>query len=233
MTSVPTIGGARGIFEIFIPGLFLLLNIALVILFFPFIDDHTKDLIKEGASNTLLSLSIAVCFGYLFGVLLRLLRVEKPDIWSGKWIRKFSRRAKNTDGDYLLFVTEKFPFIEWLEDVCKYYLPKTALQFYERFWAERKRKGQNRQFFNFCKVIISSMDVISAKEIYAAEALCRYIASMFFALMIASFLIVIDIMLNLLFYSYFPIGLTAIIIPYLIAMMIILNYFRYIRIKEC
>lgn len=33
--NIPTIGGAQGIFEIFVPGMFLLLNLAVVVYLFP------------------------------------------------------------------------------------------------------------------------------------------------------------------------------------------------------
>lgn len=36
MKEVPSVGGARGIFEMFVPGVFLLINIAIVVYVGPF-----------------------------------------------------------------------------------------------------------------------------------------------------------------------------------------------------
>ena len=71
--------------------------------------------------------------------------------------------------------TEAFPYIGWVEEACRQYLPPEALQFYKKIWAKRKQVGENKQFINFCKIIISSSDERAANEIYAAEALYRVI----------------------------------------------------------
>ena len=67
--TIPTIGGARGIFEIFIPGVFLFLNLTAVVYLFPFIDEDTKNYLLSCSSNPFLSLIIIICFGYLIGVI--------------------------------------------------------------------------------------------------------------------------------------------------------------------
>ncbi|GAI26286.1 unnamed protein product, partial [marine sediment metagenome] len=52
--NIPTIGGARGIFEIFVPGVFLLLNLAVAVFLLPFIDEDTKNFFLDYASNPVL-----------------------------------------------------------------------------------------------------------------------------------------------------------------------------------
>jgi hypothetical protein len=92
--NIPTIGGARGIFEIFVPGVFLLVNLAAMVFLLPFIDEDTKSFILDSASNPVLSLVIMVCFAYLLGVILRLFRVDRADRLSASYNRFFSSRAK-------------------------------------------------------------------------------------------------------------------------------------------
>jgi hypothetical protein len=230
--NIPTIGGTRGIFEIFVPGVFLLLNIGAVLYVSPFVDEETKNLILTALSNPVSGLIVAICFGYLIGVLLRLLRVDIPDNLSAAWLRRFSKLSGRGKGQYALAVTETFPYIGWIEEVNQEYLTPNAIQFYKRVWAKRKKSGQNKQFINFCKIIIASNDERAANEIYAAEALTRYIAGMFYALTFAFILILTDVILEATFAGRFASGLAAILLAYFLAIIVIIQNFRRIRIKE-
>ncbi len=232
--NIPSIGGARGIFEYFVPGTFVLMNLGLVALLLPFVDDETREFILATADNPILILVVAVGFGYLIGVLLRLFRTEYPDKWSAAWLRKTYRLAHrdNDDNKPGLWASEDFPYIGWLEEVCKQYLSPEAESFYKKIWADRKQDGQNRQFFNFCKVLISSEDERSANEINAAEALSRYIAGMFYAVVLSFVLVLFTVVLRLVYYGQITVGLVLILLTYLAAIVIILNFFRFVRIKE-
>jgi hypothetical protein len=230
--NIPTIGGTRGIFEIFVPGVFLLLNIGGILYISPFIDQSTRAQILRFLSNPVSSLIIAICFGYLIGVLLRLLQVDIPDNLSAAWLRRFSKNARRQNGQYMLYATESFPYIEWIEEASQQYLPNNALQFYKRVWAKRKKSGSSKQFVNFCKIIVASNDELAANEIYVAEALTRYIAGMFYALSIAFILILSVAILEVYFLRQFPVGLIVILLTYLLAIIIIIENFRRIRIKE-
>ena len=205
--NIPTIGGARGIFEIFVPGVFLLLNLSAVIYLFPYTDDETRRLIASGASNPILVLVIGVGFGYLIGVLLRLFRTDLPDKWSALWLRRFDRHALEGKGRFKLYATEDFPYIGWIGESCKQYLPCEVQTFYDKVWAGRKQAGHNKQFFNFCKMMINSTDERAANEIYAAESLTRYISGMFFALVLALILIFVTVVLRYLVLGQAMIGL--------------------------
>lgn len=229
--NIPTIGGARGIFEIFVPGIFLLLNLGTVMYLFPFIDDETKQLVISSASNPVLVLVVVVSFGYLIGVILRLFRADQPDDWSARWLRRYAHH-RQSDGKPRLYVSEGFPYIGWIEEVCKLYLSSEALEFYNKTWAPRKQLKRNKQFFNFCKIMISSNDERAAGEIYAAEALSRYIAGMFYALLLAFILILITAVLRYIVLGQVMAGFIIILVAYLLAIMTILSHFRFIRIKE-
>ena len=272
--NIPTIGGTRGIFEIFVPGVFLLLNIGIVTYVFPFLDNRTREVISSITSNSILDLIIAVCFGYLIGILLRLLKTDYVDALSASWLRRYDHNAKRdlTSSDqqklaelkkqksrfpwwrwfnknnraeakrigkqietllYKGYATEEFPFIGWVEYVAEYYLPGEAFGFFKKVWKERNRGNkQNKQFFNFCKIVVTANDEKSANEIYAAEALTRYIAGMFYALLAASVLIVITFFMAGLLTSQWSTGLLVVLAAYLLAMHIIVQRFRKMRIRE-
>jgi len=229
--NIPTIGGARGIFEIFVPGMFLLLNLGAVAYMLPFADAETKNLITAIASNPALVLVIVVGFGYLVGVLLRLLRTDLPDEWSAAWIRRFQPQARNKNGEFMLWAIEDFPYIGWMGEICTLCLPPDAQVFYDSVWAKRKRVGGKKQFFNYCKVIINSKDERAAIEIYVAESLTRYISGMFYALAFSFILIFVTVLMRY-FVGQVNIGLIVILVAYLVAILEIVAHFRFIRIKE-
>jgi hypothetical protein len=229
--NVPTIGGPKGIFEIFLPGVFLLLNLGMAIFLFPFSDDETKQFIVDIGSNPALLLIIAIGFGYLFGVLLRLLRLRIPDDLSAAWLRRFHPDAR-LDGKYELWATEDFPYIRRVEQLCKQFLSSKVLDFYNEIWKDRRQDNkQNRSFFNLCKMMIYSEDERAANEIYAAEAMCRYISGMFYALVLSCGLLFSIVVLYIASGQIF-VGLIAVLCAYLCALVVIMKRFRFMRLKE-
>ncbi len=228
--NIPTIGGARGIFEIFVPGTFLLLNLGFFVYMSPFTDAETRRLIAAGATSPAIAVILAVSFGYLIGILLRLFKTDWADNASVFLLRRSKRRENPQESR--LWATEEFPYIGWIGESCKLYLSTSVRNFYDKTWGLRILKGQNKQFFNFSKVVISSKDEQAAAEIYAAEALTRYISGMFYALAFAFILFVITI-LSIYFNSgQLSGGLIFVAAAYLFAIIIILTRFKFIRIKE-
>ncbi len=231
--NIPTIGGAQGIFEIFVPGMFLLLNLAVVVYLLPFTDGETKNLLIASASNGPLILVIAITFGYLIGILLRLFSPELPDNCSTAWMRRFHRRARVSKNSFRLSVTEPFPYIEWIGEVCKQYLPLEAQDFYQKVWLNRKQpEGRNKQFFNYCKVLINSCDKMAANEIYTAESMTRYISGMFYALVLSCIALLITVIAQHILYGQAMAGLLMILLAYILCIWAIVRRFRDIRIKE-
>ena len=230
--NIPTIGGTRGIFEIFIPGVFLLANLAGVAYFAPITDQATREMLIAILSNAASGLTIAICFGYLLGILLRLLKMEVPDNISAWYLQHFSSKARLAKKQYKLYAVEQFPYIGWIGEVCKEYLPPEATAFYKKNWAGRKRDGRNKQFFNFYKLLIASCDERAAAEVYAAEALTRYIAGMFYALISANILIFITTIWVYFESGQILSGLLFILLLYSCAIFVIIQNFRRIRIKE-
>lgn len=242
--NIPTIGGARGIFDIFVPGMFLLVNLGVVVYLLPFVDDETKRLIADGASNPAVAVIVGVAFGYLIGVILRLLRPAGPDRLSAAWVgRRYRRVRRDAEGSEKghkgkkyrlpLWASEQFPYVGHLGIVCRQYIRSAeVLDFYEKTWAPSKRRGPNREFFNFCKAIIVSQDEGSAGEIYAAEALVRYMSGMFYALVVACFLFLVALVVRWIMIGQVTVGLIIMLCTYLVAIGVILRRFRFVRIKE-
>ena len=238
------LGGVRGFFAIFVPGVFLLINLLLsfFILFIDTISNNLEYLSSKGIDIDLLTnsglssqfvvLVIIISFGYFIGVLLRLLRTDFPDRLSAAWLRRFYGFAKNDDGSFKLFAVEEFPYIEWLGEVCLMYLPPQAFDFYKEMWQERNIGTRNKQFFNFVKIIVSTSKESYSVEINAAESLSRYVAGMFYALLFSFILIIFVVIFSLIRDGSVQIGLFFLLVVYLLGLIQLLAQFRLIRIKE-
>jgi hypothetical protein len=235
--NIPTIGGARGIFEIFVPGMFLLVNLGVVVYLFPFVDEETKRLITAGARDPVVALLVTVGFGYLVGVLLRLFRPDLPDKLSAAWIRGFRPRGRQGKRELGLWAREDFPYFGWIDEVCRECLGSDeALEFYGKTWGRidegREKKGLSGPFFNVCKVLVSCADEKSANEVYVAEALTRYMSGMFYALVFAFLMILVTVILRYVLDGETMVGLIIVLCFYLFAIGAILSRFRSIRAKE-
>jgi hypothetical protein len=229
----PAIGAAKGLFEIFIPGMFLLTNIGLCLYVVPWTDDDSRRLIVAAASSPVPATLIAATFGYLLGVLLRLYRCDHPDRWSAWWLRRFDKGAHGDEpGTYKLFASERFPFIGHMRIVCERSLPPAALAFYDNTWAGRVASGTNRSYFNFCKAVIASEDHRAAAEVYAAEALSRYLSGMMYALGISLLLMIGVITLQICTATRPMLLIPGLAVGYVVGIVSILMHYRMIRIKE-
>jgi hypothetical protein len=199
--NVPSVGGARGVFEILVPGVFLILNIAGLVYV---LDSKACEQLGNLFTSPALALLVVTCFGYLAGVLLRMVKSEAADLESGRWQRFAYRNKKWKQSEVDVFrarglwwvsmgdafssvFEEDFPYIKWLGISAAKYLPESASEFYARVWEPRARAdGSNTQFFNLCKTILESVDPRASATIYSAEALSRYISGALYALVICS-----------------------------------------------
>jgi len=112
-------------------------------------------------------------------------------------------------------------------------LPEEVGAFYDKTWVKRKIAGRtNKQFFNYCKTLINSIDEKSAGKMDAAEAIILYLAGMFYALVFVILLILFILPVLLIESRKIPSGLTIALIIYLLSMIKILKTFRFVRLKE-
>jgi hypothetical protein len=226
--KIPAVGGARGLFEIFVPGLFLLLNLVGTVYFLPFTDDVTKRQISAFRDAPTLALLVGIPFGYLAGVVLRLFRTDMSDRASAAFLRLYDRNAKGGERDNNRYAYEGFPYSRWFSYLTEHRLPQAAHDFYKSVWLGCPSK----QFLNFCKIVVSSSDPAAAAEIYSAESLSRYVSGMFYALAISFVLLSTLLTARLSAGVEVGIALPVLTAAYGAGLLAILANFRFIRIKE-
>lgn len=224
--------GTKGIFDIFVPGLFLLINLIVIICILPLSDNEIKKFISSYLGNPLVSFVIIASFAYLIGVILRLFPVGLTDKISQYWIKKFHKGAANEDGSFKLWAEEPFPYIKWIGFICKNNYPSKVYEFYEKIWAPMKREQHTTNFFNLIKVIINSNNEKSSIEIYSAEHLTRYMSGMFYALSLAIIALFFTIIINILYLGKINWELIIILFIYTYAIKTIISRIRFVRIKE-
>ncbi len=252
--DITAIGTARGIFEIFIPGLFLILNTVAVI--YALLGRNIADDFFGGSAENWVILAVLFFLSYLAGTIIRLFKTDIVDTCARWWLRNCPwRRRAAKSGDC---VDEEFPYIKWLGATHTFPLGKSAPEiqalneFYGKLWEPQAEGMDNRvqklAFFNFCKSMINSRCERSANEIYTAEALSRFLTGMFYSLIFslmvilagiyASFIIELIQPLNGLIQRLsrdaLPLILTfgALFLLYLALVMVILTHYRFIRIRE-
>jgi hypothetical protein len=230
METIPSIGGARGVFEIFVPGVFLLVNIAGAIYLLPSSDDSTRKQIAAVAASPALALLVAIPFGFLAGVVLRLLRTDVPDRTSALFLRFYDSNARGDPRKENQYAHERFPYTGWLETVVDSGkgFPPTVRDFFSSVWKDQNSKS----FLNFCKVIVSAEDPAAGAEIYSAESFSRYISGMFYALAAAFGILVLLAISRLVAGVGLGVVVPVAAVTYLAGLVAILANFRFIRIKE-
>lgn len=236
--NIPAIGKTRGIFEIFVPGVFLLINVTAVLYFlskskksFEFIGAWIKYISGQPG----LIIIVLICFGYLIGMILRLLMTDLPDHLSAWYHQVFNRKnSKKSDGSYESWSEEKFPYIGYigealLRDLCDESSP--IYVFYKEVWLPRKRKKGNKRFFNYCKtMLLRTGNEMTVIELYTAESINRYISGMFYSLLLSFILMLATIPFQS--KSELIILSLSILFCYIIGLWNIISRFRFIRIKE-
>lgn len=224
--------GTRGFFEILMPGVFLLLNMlgTFGLLMVTITDENQQKAVREFLISPTYALSLILSFGYLLGVVLRLFRTQIVDDWSGWFIGLVKPKLRDEP-----FIKDPFFFNDWMRKKCDERCDPLVGQFYERYWANRDTGNacKNTTFFNLCKTIINKVDPNSASEVFAAEALSRFVAGSCYALCFALVLTLMDAVVVGIFISFYMISLPVVIaLFYLLLILGILWEFRFLRCKE-
>ncbi len=221
---------ARGFFETLMPGVFLLLNIVgvLVLALAELAPGSGDRILLVFLANPATVTAGSLSLGYTMGVVLRLLRPQHVDRWSGAYIKWRCRHH-----DDLSWVGDRFFYGPWMQKKYTQTLPVKAVDFFEEFWADKHASPHNTVFFNFCKSVIAQCDANSARDAYAAEALTRFIAGTFYALLISTPLAVGAAMLAGAHSNTAALlAASAAVLVYGGLLLVILREFRLIRHKE-
>jgi hypothetical protein len=228
--EIPRIGGARGIFEIFIPGSFLLLNVFGALFFCP--SPEIVTLIKSLLKNSGILIIVIICVGYLFGVMLRLFRTDRLDRISGLYMKLFYKEKDKTSDELKRTVSDTFPYINWINDMSCKHLPENVCNFFNDKWMNSDTKIHKKQFFNYCKTIIAAKDSNAYEEIYAAESLTRYVSGMFYSISLSLLLNIVVLVLNRYYLGIFVLPIILVSCIYILIQFEIIRRFRMLRIKE-
>lgn len=255
--DIPKIGGARGVFEIFVPGLFLWFNGLLIVYSLPWTPPAAKAWIAIGAGKGVAAgIAVSVVYGYLLGLLLRLFRCEYLDSLSAWWLRLTDRRNLRCGAVgrcgwwfrlpcrligtrkalYKNSVSEKFPYIGWIHELLSgKVVDGVALEVWRKYWRRSRPANphveKNQQFYNFRKLLVVAQGGSRAEEIYAAESLTRYMAGMGLALLVA--VLGFAATAGVRYRDNLPwVAWAALAGAYAIAWFLIVSNFRLIRLKE-
>ena len=224
----------RGFFEILMPGIFLVLNLALTAYlltsalapqFLPTINSAIKY-----CANPAIVISLLVIFGYPVGVVMRLYKNARIDDRSARHIGRF--HPGNRDA---LYLKDKFFYGNWMREKCRSRMPAEVARFYDEYWADKDTgdSRKNTTFFNFCKTVVAKHDPQSGNEIFAAEALGRFVAGSYYALRFSVGLMVLNA-----FCVYARFSTHAALLPMILAagyaylLHVILSQYRLLRCKE-
>ena len=206
--SLTAVAEIRGFFEIFLPGLFLLLHIVLFI--YCASPAVTAELMRWLSSNLATAASVmGLPAGYVLGFALRLGRTTFADKVSGRmtrWLRggrqpiDYAETYWNEDDGMQHkklripkpIRRERFPYPGLMMAHIAKKLPE-ALAFYDSVWlvetiddAGRPCRGSDVFRFNFLKTLLGSLDDRAAKDIFAMEMMVRHAAHLSYALLLST-----------------------------------------------
>ncbi len=183
----------QGLFEILLPGSFLLLNVVAFLCIAAGVSPDSQMML--GADKWGIVEAIPVLgASYILGMVLRMLRTEIPDRISAWWIRCVPPRMPDKE-DYL---KECFFYPKWMGERYVPSLPPAAMEFFNELWSKHCQepgpgsRNPNTQFFNFIKTLLLAINKETYGQLMASEAVSRFVASSFWALVICTGLLLVD-----------------------------------------
>lgn len=158
---------------------------------------------------------------YLLGNVFKLFRIGIVDELSGKVSnikKKYNPRIALEEA-----VNSKFPYIDWLEEFSLS-LPVKSQEHFTKTW---KKYIKNTSQYTYYKHLLCSISSQISNEVYAQEALTRYLSMMFYSLSISSITIIVSILTKIYFYENITI-LCLLLIVYVFIIITILFRLRYV-----
>ena len=202
MPRLSAISEIRDFFEVFLPGFFLLLHIAL--LAYCAVPASARVVFNAWLPGNLWAAAafIGLPVGYVLGLALRLGRTSYADSVSGRLVRFTSGRklisaAEGWWGPELVhgyfrlaksIIQEGIPYPGLIMQRVAVNLPTEARIFYESLWITQTRGEVPRVVkidllrFNFFKTLVASLDDRAARDMFAFEMRVRHAAHTCYAL---------------------------------------------------
>lgn len=222
----------RGFFEILMPGVFFFLNIAFMVIFLISILNPQQmspnEIIEQFITSPVVAITLVIAIGYPVGMAFRLLKTARIDTTSARYIAFLKPKERGK-----LYLSDHFFYGNWMRKKIREHLPAEAARFYDEYWYDKYTASDAPTFFNFCKILIAKEDIQSGTEIYAAEAILRFLAGSYYALQFSVVIMVLILAIALASHNTQVAVLTgALVVTYLLLLHIILSQFRFLRAKE-
>ena len=122
---------ARSFFEILMPGVFLLINL-IFFLFLPLFNKTYGGAKPENITALCSGSSIIaflLCFGFLLGVVLRMMKTSLADSWSAWFIKHFSPQEAGKG-----YISESFFYQKWMLETYEIFLPGPSYAICNKIW---------------------------------------------------------------------------------------------------
>jgi hypothetical protein len=233
--NIPTIGGARGIFEVLLPGAFLQVNVIVLIALAPFFDKASMVAVEKMCSNAIFLAVFFVAVGYFAGMIINIMRTGTVDYISSIFVKyflgfvvRYVPRGKVKYEEVVCYSGLRFPYTKWIGHIVENYLPGESCSFFRSTWEGRDSK----EYFNYIKAILLLDGGSQMVEILTAENISRYLANIFYSLVLSLFMSVVVFLYKVLLLEEYSFILTAVIMFYAFSIYEILKNFRIVRIKE-
>jgi len=190
---VSSIAEIRGFFDMFLPGLFVLLHglfVAYVIS-----SDTNRHLLRDILRSPTSLFLIAVPTAYLIGVALRMTRTSSADRMSARVFLKFDTgkdfhnlvdkptqvQIETGKRDRKMVLEERFPYPNLMRYRVKTNLPSEASIFYD-IWAPASGQTTSVFTFEFWKTLLAHVDPEAGRQAYYSEIFVRVAAHTYYAL---------------------------------------------------
>jgi hypothetical protein len=144
--------------------------------------------------------------------------------------------AQELSRDHDRYYKEHFFYPKWLEERYVPSLPPAAKEFFDQLWGKHYyqepgpgSRNPNTHFFNFIKTLLLKVDKDTYAQLAASEAVCRFVASSFWALLFSVGMLCVDCFIGGKQSVCFCIMLLFV---YLVVLLGICFQFRFLRCKE-
>jgi hypothetical protein len=139
------------------------------------------------------------------------------------------------------YLKERFFYPQWMGERYVPSLPAAAAEFFDELWSKHYQEpdpdnpttqNPNTHFFNFIKTLLLAINKETYGQLMASEAVNRFVASSFWALLICTGLLLVDSCLLLVEGVGPMFWCIMLFLLYVAVLYGIIRHFRFLRCKE-